>query len=111
MRENLKGGYLNFDEAEFSLFVERVANVGQRRSRKAVVNHWAKKVLQVGGAWGNHAKSSNSFLLDELLNGLSKVFSKGECLARGSRNLGILGKQFGEERGCVHLQDQCKAGM
>jgi hypothetical protein len=48
------------------------------------VNHQVKKVLQGGGAWGNRAKSSNDFGLDELLDGLSKVFSKGKCLPRGT---------------------------
>ncbi len=69
------------------------------------MNHQVKKVLQGDGAWDNCAKSSNcfGFCLDELLNGLSKVFSKGKCLARGYCNLEMLGKQFGEERGTVHL--------
>jgi hypothetical protein len=76
-----------------------------------VVNHWVKKVLKGGGAWGNRAKNSDGFGLDELLGSLSKVFSKGKCLARGSGNLRMLGKQFSEERGSVHLQDGCQAGV
>jgi hypothetical protein len=75
-----------------------------------VVNHQVKKVLQGAGACGNHAKGSDDFGLDELLDSLSRVFSKGKFLARGSRNLRMLGKRFGEERGSVHLQDQCQAG-
>jgi hypothetical protein len=101
----LEGGYLNFDEAEFSLFVGRVANDGYRHSKKVVVNHGVKKVTQGGGAWGECAKSSNVFGLDKHLDGLSKVFSEGKCLVRGSGNLRTLGKRLGEERGGVHLQD------
>jgi hypothetical protein len=76
-----------------------------------MVNHQVEKLLQGGGAWGNCAKSSNGFGLDELLDSLSKVFSKEKCLAGGFGNFGMLGKQFSEERRSVHLQDQCKAGM
>ncbi len=39
------------------------------------MNHWVKKVLQEGGAWGNRAKGSNDFGLDKLLDGLPKVFT------------------------------------
>ncbi len=69
------------------------------------MNHWVKKVQQGGGIWGNRAKSSDGFGLDELLDGLSKVFSKKKCLARVSGNLRMLGKQPSEERRSVHLQD------
>ena len=95
--KKLEGGCLNFDKAEFSLIVERVADDSCRRYRKVMVNHWVKKVLQGGGAWGDRAKSSNGFGLDELLDTLSKVFSKGKCLARGSGKLGTLGKRFGKK--------------
>jgi hypothetical protein len=73
-------GYLDFVEAELSLFVGRVSNGGCWYSGKVVVNHQVKKVLQGDGA-------------DELLNSLSKVFSKEKCLARSSINIGSLGKR------------------
>jgi hypothetical protein len=79
-------------EADFSRFVERVADDGCWCYGKVVVNYWVKKILQDGGAWGDCAKSSGGIGLDELLDSLSKVFCKGECLARGSGNLGMLGK-------------------
>jgi hypothetical protein len=61
-----EGGYLDFDEAELTLFVGRVANDGCWRSRKVVMNHQAKKVLQGGGAWGNRTKGGNAFGLYKL---------------------------------------------
>ncbi len=48
--KKLDRGYLDFDKAEFSLFVGRVADVGCWHSGNVVVNHRVKKVLQGGGA-------------------------------------------------------------
>ncbi len=45
VRKESERGYLNLDEAEFSVFVGRVANNGCWRSREVVVSHRVKKVL------------------------------------------------------------------
>jgi hypothetical protein len=50
LEKKLEGGYLDFNKAEFTLLVGRVANDDCWCYRKVLIGHQVKKVLQGGGA-------------------------------------------------------------
>ena len=105
-REKAERGYVDFHKAEFSLFIGGIANDGSKVSSQVVINCQVEKVLQSSWSWSNRTQGCNGFGLDELWDHCPKVFGKEKYLVGSSSNFRVLGKQFGEERRRVHLQNR-----